>query len=251
MKKRVITIIIIVGVTIFLILGAIFMVAYKELEEEAILKKEIINYTNKDLLTDDFEVEVKTTGDRAYIEEAIKNYYKDLAENMQSVANTISNEELQNILSVESIMKDRPSYQNGHRIITETREKVNNDMDKIKKACEEEYIKGLIDKDKLSDPEYYYDLYLDLVYTDADIEDIKAASDQIEQTTTQLNQFFDIVERMLNFLETNDSYLGYENGQFYFTDLEVSNQFQAYIEKLDELANQMTVEEGKTESDTI
>ena len=109
----------------------------------------------------------------------------------------------------------------------------------------------LIDKDKLSDPEYYYDLYLDLVYTDADIEDLKAASDQIEQTTTQLNQFFDIVERMLNFLETNDGYLGYENGQFYFTDLEVSNQFQAYIEKLDELANQMTVEEGKTENDTI
>ena len=50
MKKRVITIIIIVGVTIFLILGAIFMVAYKELEEEAILKKEIINYTNKDFI---------------------------------------------------------------------------------------------------------------------------------------------------------------------------------------------------------
>lgn len=242
MKKRVITIIIVIGVTIFLILGAIFMVAYKELEEEAILKKEIINYTNKDLLTDDFEVEVKTTGDRAYIEEAIKNYYKDLAKNMQSVANTITSEELQNILSVESIMKDRPLYQNGHQIITTTRQKVNENMDQIKKSCEEDYIKELIDKDKLTDPEYYYDLYLDLIYTETDIEDLKIASNQIEKTTNQLNQFFDIVEEILNFLEANDSYLAYQNGQFYFTNIEVSNQFQDYIDKLDILADQMAVE---------
>lgn len=71
-KKSIKKIIIGIVIAVVIFLGLIFFMAYKELQEEDILKQEIINYSNKDLATDDYSIKVKTTGDRAYVEEAVK-----------------------------------------------------------------------------------------------------------------------------------------------------------------------------------
>ena len=75
-KKCVKKVIVGIVITIVIILGLIFFTAFKELQEEDILKQEIVNYSNKDLATDDYSIKVKTTGDRAYVEEAIIKVYQ-------------------------------------------------------------------------------------------------------------------------------------------------------------------------------
>ena len=67
-KKCVKKVIVGIVITIVIILGLIFFTAFKELQEEDILKQEIVNYSNKDLATDDYSIKVKTTGDRAYVD---------------------------------------------------------------------------------------------------------------------------------------------------------------------------------------
>ena len=73
-KKGLKKIIIGIIIAVVIIIGLIFFIAFKELQEEDILKQEIINYSNKDLVKDDYPIEVKTTGDRAYVEEAVKKH---------------------------------------------------------------------------------------------------------------------------------------------------------------------------------
>ena len=78
-QKTVKTVFIITGI-LFAIFG--FIIGYsvvKDLEQEELLKQEIINYSNKNIATDNFEITVKTKGDYAYVEEAIKklkNFFK-------------------------------------------------------------------------------------------------------------------------------------------------------------------------------
>ena len=248
MKKRVIKILIAIAIVIVVIVGLIFWSAFKELKEEDILKQEIINYANKDLLTDTYKIEVKTTGDRAYIEEAIKKYYKSLAENVQEIQAIVNDPEFQNVLSVESILKDRPNYLNGHKIINNTRKELEESIQEISKLCDEDTIKNLIDKDKLDNPKYYYDFYLDLMYTEKDLEYLKTAKEQMQQTATMLNTFFDKLEEILNFLEENDASMVYQDNAFYFTDENLQIRLLEYIEELEEITGMTAVEENEVDT---
>ena len=95
-KKGLKKIIIGIVIAVVIIIGLIFFTAFKELQEEDILKQEIINYSNKDLAKDDYPIEVKTTGDRAYVEEAVKKYYKSLSDSVKAINNSLNDEELIN-----------------------------------------------------------------------------------------------------------------------------------------------------------
>ena len=66
----------IVAIVVVLATIIIYFVV-KDLQQEELLKQEIVNYSNKNLGTDDFPIVVKTTGDYAYVEEAVKKYYKN------------------------------------------------------------------------------------------------------------------------------------------------------------------------------
>ena len=250
LKKGVKQLLIVIITIITIFFGIACYMAYQELKEEEILKQEIINYSNKDFLTDSFKVEVKTTGDRAYIEETIKKYYKELSDNMKEIISYLNNEELTNILSVESITEGRPIYENSHQIINNAKEKVNKSLIEIIKLCNEKTIKNLIDKEKLDDPDYYYEMYLDLMYTKKDLEELKIAKKEIGKTATQVNAFLDKLEEILIFLENNDAFIEYKNGLFHFTTEETLVEFTRLINELDNIGN-INIQEEKNYNGTV
>ena len=229
-KKCVKKVIVGIVITIVIILGLIFFTAFKELQEEDILKQEIVNYSNKDLATDDYSIKVKTTGDRAYVEEAVKKYYKSLSNSVKAINNYLKDEELTNILTVNSLRNDSPNYTNSHILISNTKIKLTKELENISSLCEEETIKNLIDKDKLSDSEYYYDLYLDLMYTKKDLETL----------SNNLNKFLDKVDEILTLLETNTNYIEYTDTDIYISDDNILNKYNNLIEELTTIANNIT-----------
>ena len=81
-KKMIKWIIITVAIIITSFLALCGYWVIEDLKQEEILKQEIINYSHKNLESDDFTVIVKTKGDYAYVEEAIKKYYKELSDNI-------------------------------------------------------------------------------------------------------------------------------------------------------------------------
>ena len=243
-KKLIKNIIISIVIVVVIIIGLIFFTAFKELQEEDILKQEIINYSNKDLSKDNYPIEVKTTGDRAYVEEAVKKYYKSLSDSVKIINSLLNDEKLTNILTINSLRNDSPNYTKSHTLISDTKSKVTKELENISRLCEEDTIKNLIDKEKLSDSEYYYDFYLKLMYTKKDLENFKSTKKEMETLSNKLNEFLNKVDEILTFLETNANYIEYTDTDIYISDNNILNKYNNLIEELKLMANNMANKEN-------
>ena len=243
-KKGLKKIIIGIIIAVVIIIGLIFFIAFKELQEEDILKQEIINYSNKDLSKDNYPIEVKTTGDRAYVEEAVKKYYKSLSDSVKTINSLLNDEELTNILTINSLRNDSPNYTKSHTLISDTKSKVTKELENISRLCEEDTIKNLIDKEKLSDSEYYYDFYLNLMYTKKDLENFKSTKEEMATLSNNLNEFLNKVDEILTFLEINANYIEYTNTDIYISDNNILNKYNNLIEELKIMADNMANKEN-------
>lgn len=239
LKKVVISILVIFA----LFLALIVYIAVKQIQEEKVLKQEIINYSNKDLATDNFSITVKTSGDCAYVEEAVKKFYKELSDDVKTINLYLNNDKLTNILSYENLVKDKPNFTLSHSTVKIARDKINESFDSIKRLSEEKTIKNLIDKDKLEDSDYYYDLYLSLMYTEKDLDALKELRKEMENLSSNLNQFLDKVDEILYFLEENNSKVIYSNNMIYFATDTQLNQYKQLLSELDVLGNNLTSKE--------
>ena len=243
-KKNLKKVLIVLAIIAALFVGLIVFFAVKELQEEGILKQEIINYANKDFATDDYSIEVKTTGDYAYIEEAVKKYYKELSDNVKTINYYLNDEELTNVLTISNLLNDRPDFTKSHTIIKNTKSNISSAFKNITDLCNEDTIKNLIDKDKLSDSDYYYDLYLSLMYTEKDLEKLTETKEEMETLASDLNLFLDKVDAILTFLEINDNYIEYTNDNITFTNDTVLTEYNTLREELTELANTISNSES-------
>lgn len=243
---------------IFITLGVLFIafivlcvyLVVQDLKQEEVLKQEIINYSNKNLATDSFDITVKTTGDYAYVEEAIKKYYKKLSDSIKTVNTYLNSDKINTMFSVDNLASDRPDYSLSHNSIKTARVNINQGISDIKDLCDEETIKNLLDQKKLDDPEYYYDFYLQLMYTDQDKEEFENLKKSMDTLSQNLNAFLDKFDEILNFLETNDANVEYKDGVIYFKTEELLKEYKTHLTQLDDLATKITVTESDVENDT-
>lgn len=239
-------ILIFIGIILVIFIGVVGYLIVKDLEQEDILKKEIVNLSNKDLVTDNYDIEVKTTGDYAYIEEAIKTYYKKLADSVKIINNYLNDKDLINILSATNLESDRPKFENSYRILSETRDKSNQAMETIIDLCSEETIKELIDKKKIDS--YSYDLYLELMYTEDDLKDLEKTKTEMQVVSDNLNKFLDKVEAMIKMLEANSDYWFIDEGQLYFEKDSLVTEYNNLYNDLNDFVNENFADSNDTEA---
>ena len=127
-KQKIKWLLIIVSIIFLLFCALITYFVIDDFKQEDILKQEIINYSNKNLATDNYDITVKTKGDYAYVEEAIKKYYKNLSDNIKIVNSYLNSEKLNKTLTVENLMKDRPDYTLSKSSIKTCRLNINNSI---------------------------------------------------------------------------------------------------------------------------
>ncbi len=237
-------------VSIVVVLAVVIIYwAIKDLQQEELLKQEIVNYSNKNLQTDEFPIIVKTTGDYAYVEEAVKKYYKNLSDNVKSINSYLKNNKLLTVLSPNSLKNDRPSYTSSHEVIKGTKDKVNEAFKNIDELCDENTIKNLIDKEKLDDGEYYYDLYLKFMYTEKDKADLEKTRESMKEVSKVFNEYLDKTDEILTFLQTNDNVIEYSGGIVYFNSNSKLDEYNKLVTELQEIAKGMNnVGEEKKES---
>ena len=248
-RKTVKTVFIITGI-LFAIFG--FIIGYsvvKDLEQEELLKQEIINYSNKNIATDNFEITVKTKGDYAYVEEAIKKYFKTLSDTVKTVNSYLNSERVKNFLTVENLEKDSPDYSLSFNTIKDARINVNNGINEIKELCDEETIKNLLDKKKLDDPGYYYDFYIQLMYTDSDKKEFEKLNKDMDVLSQNINAFFDKGDEILKFLKDHSDEIEYKENKIYFSSETTLVEYKKHLSQLDEVASKITVEK-EPEEDT-
>lgn len=249
LKKVILAVVVIVVAFAAMI---IYFVA-KDLKQEELLKQEIVNYSNKNLQTDEFPIVVKTTGDYAYVEEAVKKYYKNLSDNVKALNSYLKNDKLLTVLSPNSLKDDRPAYASSHEVIKSTKDKVNEALKNIDELCDEKTIKSLIDKEKLDDGEYYYDLYLKFMYTKKDKEELDKTRKSMEEVSKAFNEYLDKADEILTFLQANDSVIEYKGNGVYFSSNSQLEQYNKLVTELQDIANSMNNigSEKKSKSDSI
>lgn len=237
LKKIVITIFVILGI----LLGLIIYAAIQDLKQEEILKQEIVNYSNLDLANDDFSIHVKTTGDYAYVEEAVKKYYKKLSDNVKTLNKYLNNDKFTTILTVENLATDKPDFAQSHTTIRTSKEKISKSIQNISDLCDEKTIKTLLDKDKLDDEEYYYDFYLKLIYTDQDKKDFEKLKQETSELSKTLTEFLDKVDEILIFLENHNSKIQYTSEGLYFSSDQDFNEYKRLTIELAEIGDRIGV----------
>lgn len=236
MKKKIKVFLIVMGVIVVALIGLVAVIVVRDLKQEEVLKQEIINFSNKNLESGDFTINVKTTGDYAYVEEAIKKYYKSLSDNVKAINVYFTDEEFTNLLKPSNLAKDKPSYKTSHEKIKTTKENVNKHLKEIDSLCDVKTIENLIDKDKLSDYDYYFDFYMQLMYTDKDKEELDQVREQMRTLTNKINEFLDKAEEILQFLEKNDSVVSYANGRIYLSSVGALTEYNKLIMELQNIS---------------
>ena len=223
-----------IGIIISIIVCLFGYFIYQDFKQEDVLKREILLLSNKDFLNDNYSVTIKTSGDYAYVENAIKKFYKRLSDDIKSVNYYINDDELLDILSIDNIKKDGPKFNNSYQVLNRSRDKIGKALDDIILLCNEDNVKNLLDKDKVSD--YYIDFYRKLMCTEDDLKEFREVRENMEELVKDLNSFFDKIKEILDMLVQNEGSWVIEDGQLYFDDSDLVDKYNRLYGELKDIA---------------
>ena len=230
MKKIIKKFFIFIGVLLLAFALLIAYIVVKDFKQEEILQKEVIILANKDLLKDDFDVDIKTTGEYAYVEETIKKYYRDLSYNVKTFNSYMDNDDLIDILSVNNLENDRKGFVKSRKTLKDSKEKIVGSLNNISKLCDEDTIKNLLDKEKVSD--YTIKFYHKIMYTKEDLKEINDVKKQMEKLAKDYNDFLNKIEEIINLLDDNNDSWFIRDGQLYFSSNDLVDRYNKLYKEL-------------------
>ena len=208
---------IIVAVSIIVvIIGIIGFMIYQGLKQEDVLREEIATLDKKDITKDRYNTPIKTHGDYAKVEKAIKNYLDDYAVTLQAVIKLIDDDKLANMLTANNYQTDGPDFVNSKTYLAETKTSLNENLTKLTnmtstKAIMEEFTKQGLD-------EYYNDLYHELMMNDVLEKDFKTAAAELDAASKQINNLITTEEEIINLLVQNKGKWQIQNNRIVFSE---------------------------------
>ena len=192
-------------------------------EQVSLLNKEVELLLDKNMLNDEYNIELKTSGNYALVEEGIKSYYKELSDNIRVIYSYLNDSKLITILSASNINSDEPEFIESYNILAETRNNTNTAINNIIDLCSEEKIKSYVKKKDVG--KYYYDLYLSIMLNEDDLDMLSSTKGEMMELNDNFITFLDKVEAIFNMLKNNSDYWYIENNQLYFEKNELVSEY--------------------------
>lgn len=217
----------------FIILDMFLLIGYLVIRDATMrndLRKEIHELSKLDITRDRYNRKLKTKGDYATVEKAIKEYLDDYAVSLQEVLKVIDDKELTTILSSDNYTKDGPEFTNSLKYLNTTKDQFNEDINTLILNLEEDNIKNYIN-DKTNDP-YYRNLYIELMLDEDMKGNFSETKRLLENTKKDVNNIFSVSTEVLNFLSLNKGNWQVEEGQIKFQTQDLYNQYNTLISKL-------------------
>lgn len=194
------------------------------------LKKEVNVLAELDITKDRYNRKIKSSGNYAVVESAIKEYLDDYAVNLQDVLKIMNDSRLTTILSYDNYVNDGPNFIDSLNYIETEKTYFNDKIDDLVDRLDEENIKDYI-YTKISDP-YYVNLYNDLMFNSSISSDFAETKELLLKTKTRVNNVFDVSSEVLNFLYLNQDNWTTENDEIKFTTVELYNTYNQLISKI-------------------
>ncbi len=219
-------------VFIFIVLDIFLLVGFLVIRDktfEYTLKKEISSLSELDITKDRYNTKIKTRGNYAVIEKAIKEYLDDYAVNLQNVLSILNDTKFKELLLVDNYGDDL-DFKGQFMYIEDTKKNFNERIDTLIEECDEDNIKKYI-REKLADP-YYIAMYEDLMLKDEVSDDVMQSKEILISNKERVNLIFDTSEQIFTFLKEHRDEWIVENKEIKFKTQSLLDQYNAYLEKV-------------------
>lgn len=227
-KKLILIITIIILLSIITFLG----IYIYNLTQKTKLIKEVNNIVkNKDLTIDTIDVnDIKTKGQYAKVEEAVKTYLNKSAIEIQKLIELMQEEKIAKLLSTENYQKDGPEFTETLSYIEDTKKQLNESIDKMKKVMDTEEIYRYIENYDVSNK--YKQLYKEIMMNEDTSKDLSKAQTQLKDVIDTLIYDLDVAKDTINFLKEHETEWSIQSGVVIFNTQILVNQYNEMTSKL-------------------
>lgn len=226
-KKTILMILVIVAILVLIALGGFF--GYQKYQEY-LLSRETDKIGNLDILKDQVDMEVYTTGDYAVVEKTMKNYIADYGKISQQVITLIDDDTLKNLLTVERIEQDGKEFHDTLTYLQKKKTDIEKVMNQMITMTSDQEIMNAIKKEKVSVS--YQNLYRKMML-DSDIATaLKQEQNNLIDTKEKTIAFIDDYIKIFEFLKENGSSYMVSDGQILFQNESLYQQYQSLVNSL-------------------
>lgn len=226
-KKNFFIVFCIILLDIFLIVG--FLVIRDSISFNS-LKNEVNELSKLDITKDRYNRKIKSKGDYAKVEEAIKDYLDNYAVEIQNLSKMMNDEKLSSILSYDNYVADGPSFTNSITYLESSKKQYNEKIDQLIANLDDENIDNYI-YTKMDD-KYYISLYQELMHETDMNETLKNTKTLLEESKTKMNNLYDTCLETLNYLNLYQEKWKLEDGEIKFQDEEMLNYYSSLISRV-------------------
>lgn len=231
-KKAIIGIVALVVIAVIAVIGFVGFSVYKDYSQKALLNAELTALSKKTLGKDDYNTEIKTSGDYAKVEKTIKGYLQKYSDAIKSVT-----EESAKTANIQgAVAKDKLEERKGE--VQQIKTNIENSVNTLIDMSSEETIKKEIEQEGLSSK--YVDLYNNLMIgnlsnkLEKEKESMSKAKDSIMELFDKLIETYDYL------LQHQDSW-ELQNNQIAFTNSTHLREYNKLVQELQTKARLMTL----------
>ena len=199
------------------------------------LKREVIALSKLDITKDRYNRKIKSHGDYAIVEKAIKDYMDEYAVDIQYLSKMMNDERLSTILSYSNYEKDGPEFKESLDYLEKSKKEYNEKIDKLIANLDEENIDNYI-YTRIND-EYYVSLYHELIFETPMIDSLKNTKTLLEESREKMNLIYDTCIDTLNYLCLYNDKWKLEDGEIKFQTEDMYNYYMSLISKVQKKDN--------------
>lgn len=225
----VIVAIIILVLVIFATVGGVF--GYNLVQKGLLVNEVNELVSKKDLSKDTINVDdIKTSGNYAQVEKAIKTYLNDYAVEIQKMIKIASDERMSKLLSTENYKSDGPEFTETLTFIDETVKNLNETSEKAIKLMEKEEMIKYIESYNLSSK--YNELFKTLMLDSETEKELQSAKTELQESLESLNKNLEVAKETINFLKEHKNEWRISGSMVMFNNQSLVNEYNTLIKKL-------------------
>ncbi len=234
-KKKVIITVVLIVVLILLVAGGFIFYHGNQTGKliAEVNKLAEIQMTNADgtLVEEPIDMEIKTTGSYAIVEKTLKDYMNEMVVATKDLANSLDEEKIMNLVSIDNMKEDGPDFTNSKAEIATMRQAINDYIAKMEEYANEDNLLSQIDNKDVGD--YYKELYKQLAVDEESSEGMKTSIEELKSAQEEAKTALDDLESIFNFLSDNKDEWQIEDEQIVFTTQSAYDEYTSLMSSLE------------------
>ena len=210
-----------------LLVGGVIFVGNSTINN--VFNNEVNSLVELDFNTNTFNSDIKSYGDYAIVEEAIKSYLNNYAKEVQLLNDYCFDSKLNNLILEENIIIDSPEFVKSFNYISNYRDEFNDNIDKLIERSNYDDIRANIYK--YSSDVNVINKYFDTIESNHIDEKVVGMKDKLEILKLSTNNHFDSIYNVLDFLKNNPGTYSFEDGNIKFNSVDLYSQYVELFER--------------------